>query len=92
MSSAKKITATEAGRSFSDVVARVRYRGERFIVEKGGEAVCQISPIGPAAVRSTVSDLRRLLDELPEVDEAYRRIVREGAHKQPKLPRSPWDS
>jgi antitoxin (DNA-binding transcriptional repressor) of toxin-antitoxin stability system len=93
MSAAKKISATEAARSFSDVVSRVRYRGEEFIVEKGGEAVCRISPVASSRVaKSTIGDFLRLLEELPPVDDEYRDTVRELTRKQGKMPRSPWES
>jgi hypothetical protein len=39
------ISATEAARTFSDILNRVRYRGEAFVVERGGEPVCRISPV-----------------------------------------------
>ena len=90
MASAKKISATEAARSFSDVVARVHYRGEEFLVEKGGEAVCRISPVGLGATKSTIGNLLDLLDDLPPVDEEYRETVLKLTRKQPKLPRPPW--
>jgi antitoxin (DNA-binding transcriptional repressor) of toxin-antitoxin stability system len=93
MSAAKKISATDAARSFSEVVARVRYRGEEFVVEKGGEAVCRISPVGPApGGTSTLGDLLQMLRELPAVDDEYRKTVRAVVRKQGKLPRSPWES
>jgi antitoxin (DNA-binding transcriptional repressor) of toxin-antitoxin stability system len=93
MSVAKKISATEAARSFSDVVSRVRYQGEEFIVEKGGEAVCRISPVGGGgAARSTIGDFLRLLEELPPVDDEYREAVLALTRKQGKTPRSPWES
>jgi antitoxin (DNA-binding transcriptional repressor) of toxin-antitoxin stability system len=93
MPAAKKISATEAARSFSSVVARVRYRGEEFIVEKGGEAVCRIAPVaGSRAAKSTIGDFLRLLEELPPVDAEYRAAVRELTRKQGKMPRSPWES
>ena len=91
MAIAKKISATDAARSFSDVVARVHYRGEEFLVEKGGQAVCKISPVGQGAVKSTIGDLLDLLDHMPPVDDEYRKAVLELARKQPKLPRSPWE-
>jgi antitoxin (DNA-binding transcriptional repressor) of toxin-antitoxin stability system len=93
MAAAKKISATEAARSFSDVVSRVRYQGEEFIVEKGGEEVCRISPMqGSRPARSTIGDFLRLLDELPPIDEGYRRAVTAVTRKQGKMPRSPWRS
>ena len=91
MAKPKKISATEAARSFSDVVARVHYRGEEFLVEKGGEAVCRISPVGQGAAKSTIDDLLGLLETMPAVDDGYRNAVRALARKQPKLPRSPWE-
>lgn len=91
MPSPKKISATDAARSFSDVVARVHYRGEEFVVEKGGEAVCRISPVGQGAAKSTIADLLQLLETMPPIDDGYREIVRELTRKQPKLPRSPWE-
>jgi antitoxin (DNA-binding transcriptional repressor) of toxin-antitoxin stability system len=38
------LTATEAARNFSDLVDRVLYRGEVFVVERGGRSVCRIVP------------------------------------------------
>jgi antitoxin (DNA-binding transcriptional repressor) of toxin-antitoxin stability system len=87
----KKISATDAARSFSDVVARVRYRGEEFVVEKGGEAVCRISPIGQETAKSTIGDLLAVLKSAPPVDDGYQEAVLELTRKQPKLPRSPWE-
>jgi antitoxin (DNA-binding transcriptional repressor) of toxin-antitoxin stability system len=91
MAAPKKISATEAARSFSDVVARVHYRGEEFVVEKGGEAVCKITPVGQGATKSTIADVLSVLDGLPTVDDGYREAVLEAARKQPKTPRSPWE-
>ena len=91
MSLPKKISATDAARSFSDVVARVHYRGEEFVVEKGGEAVCRISPVGQGATKSTIGDLLSLLETMAPVDDSYRETVLELTRKQPKLPRTPWE-
>ena len=91
MANARKISATEAARSFSDVVARVHYRGEEFVVEKGGEAVCKISPVGHGAAKSAIADLLAVLDGAPNPDEDFRDDVLEMVRKQPKAPRSPWE-
>jgi antitoxin (DNA-binding transcriptional repressor) of toxin-antitoxin stability system len=91
MPAPKKISATDAARSFSDLVARVHYRGEEFVVEKGGEAVCRISPVGQGAAKSTIGDLLGLFESMPSVDDGFRKAVLEVSRKQPKLPRSPWE-
>ncbi len=41
---ATHITATELARSLSDVLNRVRYRSERFVVERNGEPIATIDP------------------------------------------------
>jgi len=41
------VTATELARNIGDVLARVRYRRESFIVERNGRAVARIVPAEP---------------------------------------------
>jgi antitoxin (DNA-binding transcriptional repressor) of toxin-antitoxin stability system len=36
-----RIRATEAARHFSDILNRVKYKGEEFLVEHNGEVVCR---------------------------------------------------
>jgi prevent-host-death family protein len=45
----RTVTATELARRLSDVLNRVRYRGERFVVERNGEPVAVLAPAGPEA-------------------------------------------
>jgi antitoxin (DNA-binding transcriptional repressor) of toxin-antitoxin stability system len=92
MKAARKISATEAARSFSEVVSQVRYRGQEFIVEKGGEAVCRIGPVGATPAHSTLGDLLRLFEDLPPIDDGYRRLLKQIGRRQGRLPRSPWES
>jgi antitoxin (DNA-binding transcriptional repressor) of toxin-antitoxin stability system len=83
-----RISATQAARTFSDLINRVRYRGEEFIVERGGELVCQIIPARP--VVRTVADLVQLLRTAPQPDEEYWDIVEDITKHQPPLPSSSW--
>ncbi|MCC7024926.1 MAG: type II toxin-antitoxin system Phd/YefM family antitoxin [Thermomicrobiales bacterium] len=41
------ITATELSRRLSDVLNRVKYRGERFVVQRNGETIATITPFSP---------------------------------------------
>jgi antitoxin (DNA-binding transcriptional repressor) of toxin-antitoxin stability system len=41
------ISATEAARSFSELINRVHDRGESFVVERGGKPICEIVPAKP---------------------------------------------
>ena len=42
-----EITATELAKSLSDVLNRVRYKGETFVIRRNGEAVARLEPHGP---------------------------------------------
>ena len=85
----RRVSATEAARNFSELLNRVRYRGETFTVERGGESICELRPAAPP--RFAGADLVTLLRSLPEVDEDYLRTVEETARDQPLLPESPWE-
>jgi prevent-host-death family protein len=76
------ITATELSKNLSDVLNRVRYRGERFTVARNGEP---IAVLGPADVpsRVTLRDLAAQIGDIPLPDagfaddiEAMRRAVK----------------
>lgn len=83
-----RISATDAVRNFSDLLNRVRYRGEEFIIERGGEAVCQIVAAQP--VKRTLVDLARILDSSAKPDAEYWNTVEKVTRSQPKIPKSPW--
>ena len=60
------ITATELARSLSDILNRVRYRGESFIIERAGEPVAALTPPGPTRGCTLANLVARLGDlELP---------------------------
>jgi len=82
------ISATHAARHFSDLLNRVRYRREKFVVERGGEPVCEIIPARPLA--RTVADLVRLLRSIPKPDKEYWDTLEDITTHQPPLPPSLW--
>jgi antitoxin (DNA-binding transcriptional repressor) of toxin-antitoxin stability system len=86
---ATKVTATEAVRTFSDLLNRIRYRGEEFVVERAGEPVCRMTPAGPVKAL-TFRDLASLLREIPTPDAGYAADVRRAARSQGRPPRLPW--
>lgn len=83
------LSATQAVRQFSDVLNRVRYRGEEFVIDRGGEPVCQIVPARPAATR-TVAELVQALRALPKPDAEYLDTLEALTKNQQPLPPSPW--
>lgn len=66
----KKITATELARRLSDVLNRVRYKGEEFLVERGGEPVASIAPVGPKS-ELTLAEFLQILNTGPRPDAGF---------------------
>ena len=83
------ISATEASRRFSDILNRVVYRREEFVIERGGEPVCRIVPAGPPP-QCTLIELARLLSTIPKPDPAFWDEVEALTRNQPSVPESSW--
>ena len=66
-----KLTATQLARSLSDVLNRVQYKGERFIVERNGRPVATLEPVQADLKKATVGDLIELINRLPTPDEDF---------------------
>lgn len=86
---AHTLSATRAARTFSDLLNRVRYRGEVFVIERGGEPVCEISPVKPP--RFTGADLSALLRSLPKPDAGFWDAVEEATRQETGVPESAWE-
>jgi len=67
---------------------RLRGRGESLTVERGGKAICEILPVGPA--RFSGAELADLLRSLAKPDEAYLAAVEKVTIKQPTIEKSGW--
>ncbi len=83
-----EISATEAARRFSEVLNRVRYRNETFIVKRGGEPICEIAPVRAATF--TGRELVELLRSLPHPDKEYLETIEQHVRRQPKAEKSKW--
>jgi antitoxin (DNA-binding transcriptional repressor) of toxin-antitoxin stability system len=84
-----RVSATEAVRGFSELLNRIRYRGEEFVVERGGEAICRMTP-ATGQRRLTLAELVRVIRELPLPDRSYAADVRRAVKRQGRMPGSPW--
>lgn len=82
------ISATDAARRFSDLLNRVYYRGEEFVIERGGQPVCRIVPARPG--RFTLADLVGRLASIPKPDKSYWDAVEKASRNQPPAPKSVW--
>src|SRR5215831_2720962 len=69
----RRVSATDAARTFSDLLNRVQYRGETVVVERNGAAVCEISPAKPLAFM--LSELAGLLRTPTKPDPGYWDVV-----------------
>ena len=78
---ADKITATEAARSFSDVLNRVRYQGMEFDILRGKEVVARLVPAAPkgGVDLDRLNELTRALPRLgPREGERFARDIERG--------------
>ena len=57
-------TVTEVARHFSDIINRVVFRGERFILMRGKRVVAELRPAQP---RVTLADLASLCATAPHL-------------------------
>jgi hypothetical protein len=84
------VSATHAARSFSELLDRVCYRGESFVIERGGELVCEISRVKPP--HFTGADFLTLVRSLPQPDLHFWDAVKEATRQKPTVPKSSWES
>jgi antitoxin (DNA-binding transcriptional repressor) of toxin-antitoxin stability system len=58
---ATKITATELSRNLSDILNRVRYKGEAFAIERNGQTIAELRPAEerPRATMHTLAEIMR---------------------------------
>jgi len=61
------LTVTQVARRFADVVNRIVYRRESFVVMRGNRPVAEMRPV-PAGVR--LGDLPSIIASLPRLDDA----------------------
>lgn len=89
-----RMTVTETARNFSDVINRVAYKGERFVLIKGKKPVAEITPIRPGR---PIEELLDVLNDLPKLSKEEAKafaddlaeIRAEAGHDHG---RDPWES
>lgn len=88
---AEHITATDAARNLSDVLNRVRYQGESFVILRNGEEVGVLSPVSHGAP-ATLRELARLVEETGFPDDRFADDLESVRRDAPALPKTPWPS
>lgn len=83
-----RISATRLARNLGDILGRIRYRGESFVVERNGVPVARIGPVTPEALvrLRDVVEAWRSVEADPEM---ARDLASIGAADVPA--ESPWD-
>lgn len=86
----KVISATALARQLGDVLGRIRYRGESFVVQRNGVAVARLIPAAPDQQASVVDALRRWREAAEPEPEFASALERIGAAD--RAPGDPWGS
>jgi antitoxin (DNA-binding transcriptional repressor) of toxin-antitoxin stability system len=90
----KRASVTDVLRNFSDFINRVAYRGERFLLIRGGTAVAELSPVPSGR---SLGDLPDLLTSLPRLEAEDAGALAADldlarAELEPLAPGNPWGS
>lgn len=85
----KKISSTEAVRSFGECLARVKYTGESILICKNDKPVATLSP-PPGASRLTVAEFVDAWQKLKWDEDFASDLASIGEEDRPLD--NPWDS
>ncbi|MEX2153859.1 MAG: hypothetical protein WD825_11015 [Gemmatimonadaceae bacterium] len=85
----QRISASELTRRLGDILGRVRYRGDVFLIERQDVAIAQIGPVA-GAVKATLRDAALAWTSAPADASFADDLERAGRADRP--PSNPWDS
>ena len=83
------ISATELARNLGDILGKVRYRREVFIVEKNGEPIARLAPL-PSAAETTLAEGLRAWRTTGVRDPTFADDL-ERVNAADRPPRNPWE-
>jgi prevent-host-death family protein len=85
-----RISATELARRLGDILGRVRYRGDSFLVERNGDPVARLVPV-PGKATTTLREALTAWRGAGRADPAFAAdLQRVGDADRP--PGDPWAS
>jgi hypothetical protein len=85
-----KLTATQLARSLSDVLNRVQYNGERFVIERNGQVVATLQPSAVTRKGPTLEEFLKALEHAPRLDDEFEHELREIRAAQPPMQVREW--
>lgn len=83
------ISSTDAVRGFGDYLARVKHRGDTFVITKNKRAVAKLVPAGEMG-GATTGKLFAMLRQLPPADPRFANDLEQANSKE--MPSNPWAS
>ncbi len=83
-----RITATELARKLGEVLGKVRFRGDTFVIERNGEAVARVVP-SPRSRTATLAEGLRAWKEAGSDDPDFADDL-ERINRADRPPRNPW--
>jgi antitoxin (DNA-binding transcriptional repressor) of toxin-antitoxin stability system len=87
---ANRVSATDLARRLGDILGRIRYRGETFVIDRHNVPIAQIGPPPGGLGASLRAVATQWLDAAPADPEFADDLERIGAADKP--PASPWAS
>jgi antitoxin (DNA-binding transcriptional repressor) of toxin-antitoxin stability system len=85
-----RISATELARRLGDVLGRIRYRQETFVVERNGEPVAKLGPLAAGAAATLGECLRAWSSVAGDVGDFAGDLERVNRADRPA--KNPWAS
>jgi len=87
----ERISATDVARNLSEVLNRVRYKGDSFLIVRNGEEAGLLSPVSEGRPK-TLRELVRVVRELGSPDDRFASDLEAIRRGSPSLPEGPWPS
>ena len=85
------IRATDLARSLGDVLSKVRYRRDAFVIERNGKAVARIVPIDRSADDATLQEALTVWCDDAAGDHTFADDL-EAVNASDRSPANPWES
>lgn len=88
------LSVTDVARHFSEYINRVTYKGDRFVLVKGGREVAELKPVPRGRRLSELAALLQTSARLtPDEAESFEKDVESARAEMNKAEvRNPWDS
>lgn len=84
------ISSTELARRLGDILGRIRYLRDSFVIERNGDPIALLTPI-PGESVATVREGLTAWAESGEPDAAFADALKRVSTED-RVPKDPWDS